>query len=106
MKCVSTDTISDGPIRHGDVLHACAVSGANIVRDARETITNVVGGTMSRYETVVDGTVERAIDLLRERAREKGYDGIVGLRISHPHIREGAIEIVCIGTGYWHEAPL
>ena len=34
MKCVSTDTISDRPIRHGEVLHACAVSGANIVRDA------------------------------------------------------------------------
>ncbi len=103
MKCVSTDTINDGPIRHGGIVHACAVSGANIVRDARESITNVVGGTMSRYETVLDATVERAIEALREKARANGYDGIVGLRISHPHIREGAIEIVAIGTGFWHD---
>ncbi|MGI9422345.1 MAG: YbjQ family protein [Hyphomicrobiaceae bacterium] len=103
MKCVSTDTIAGQSIRHGDIVHSCAVSGANVVRDVREAITNVVGGKMSRYETVLDLTIERAFDTLRSRAAEQGYDGIVGVRVSHPHITDGAIEVVVTGTGFWYE---
>ena len=103
MKCVSTDTIAGHDIRLGDVVHACAVSGANIVRDVREAITNVVGGKMERYETVLDKTIERAFENLRRRAKEQGYDGLVGVRISHPHITDGAIEVVVTATGFWYE---
>lgn len=102
MKLVNTDSLSDGPIRHGEVLHAVAVSGANVVRDVREAITNVVGGQMSRYETVLDQTIERALEALRSRAGEKGYDGVVGVRLSHPQITDGAIEVVVTGTGFWY----
>jgi len=35
-----------------------------------------------------------------ERARDAGYDGVLGIRISHPTITGGAIEVVVAGTGF------
>ncbi len=100
MLLVTTETL-DEPVRHGEMLHACAVSGANIIRDMREAITNTIGGEMTRYESLLDKTINRALANLAERAREKGYDGVLAVRISHPTITQGAIEVVVAGTGYW-----
>ena len=100
MRLVTTDTISDQPIRHGELVYATAVSGANIFRDVREAITNTIGGQMTRYETLLDRTIARALEALAERAREKGYDGVLAIRISHPEITDGAIEVVVCGTGF------
>lgn len=101
---VTTDTLGATPFRQGTVLHACAVSGANILRDMREAVTNTLGGKMLRYEKLLDQTIDRAIDSLEDRAVAAGYNAIVGLRISHPVITDGAIEIVAVGTGVWFEA--
>ena len=30
----------------------------------------------------------------------KGYDGVLGIRIAHPYITSGAIEVVVAGTGF------
>lgn len=103
MRLVTTETISEGPIRHGEALFACAVSGANIIRDMREAITNTIGGQMSRYEALLDKTITRALDQLTERAREKGYDGVLAVRVSHPVITNGAVEVVVFGTGFWFD---
>jgi uncharacterized protein YbjQ (UPF0145 family) len=100
IRLVTTDTLSDGPICHGDVVYAMAISGANIVRDMREAITNTLGGNMTRYEALVDQTMQRALDLLEERARAKGYDGVLAIRFSHPVITDGAVEVVVAGTGF------
>ncbi|MEM7747188.1 MAG: heavy metal-binding domain-containing protein [Pseudomonadota bacterium] len=103
MKCTSVETLGSQPIKHGELVHACAVSGANVVRDMREVITNVVGGKMKRYEAVLDQTIERAVENLKGKATEAGYDGVIGVRISHPNITDGAIEVVVVGTGFWYE---
>lgn len=100
---VTTDTLGATPIRHGAVIHATAVSGANILRDLREAVTNTLGGKMLRYEKLLNATIERALDTLESRALDAGYHAVVGLRISHPVITDGAIEIVAIGTGVWIE---
>ena len=100
MRLVTTDTISDRPVRHGEMLYACAVSGANILRDVREAITNTFGGQMTRYESLLDKTIARALEELAERARAKGYDGVLAVRISHPVITDGAVEVVVAGTGF------
>ena len=103
---VTTDTLGTTPIRHGTTVHATAVSGANVLRDLREAVTNTLGGKMLRYEKLLNLTIERALDTLEERALAAGYDAVVALRISHPVITDGAVEIVAIGTGVWlDEAP-
>lgn len=100
MRLLTSDSVSDRPIEKGDIVYACAVSGANIVRDMREAIVNTIGGHMTRYEALLDETIARALDTLSERAREKGYDGVLDVRLSHPMITNGAIEVVVAGTGF------
>ena len=100
MRLLTSENVGDEPIERGELVYACAVAGANILRDMREAITNTLGGNMIRYEALLDKTIARALDALAERARAQGYDGVLGIRISHPHITDGAIEVVVSGTGY------
>ena len=100
MRLLTTDAVPDRPIEQGEIVYACAVSGANVLRDMREAIVNTIGGHMTRYEALLDQTIARALDVLSERARAKGYDGVLGIRISHPTITSGAIEVVVAGTGF------
>ena len=99
MHLVTSETI-DRPIEHGEIIYAVAVSGANILRDMREAVVNTIGGHMTRYEALLDQTIARALDGLSVRAREKGYDGVLGIRVTHPYITNGAIEVVVTGTGF------
>lgn len=100
MRIVTTETITDGPVRHGEIVYACAVSGANVLRDMREAITNTLGGRMTRYESLLDATITRALGALAERAAAQGYDGVLGVKVSHPVITDGAVEVVVTGTGF------
>jgi uncharacterized protein YbjQ (UPF0145 family) len=99
MLLVTSESV-DRPIQRGEIVYAVAVSGANILRDMREAIVNTVGGHMTRYEALLDETIARALQTLSERAATKGYDGVVGIRITHPYITNGAIEVVATGTGF------
>jgi uncharacterized protein YbjQ (UPF0145 family) len=105
MRLVTTETISDGPVREGQAIFACAVSGANVLRDMREAITNTIGGSMKRYEALVDETIARGLATLAERAGQQGYDGVLAVRISHPVITQGAVTVVVSGTGFWFHRP-
>jgi len=104
MRLANTETI-DEPVARGDLVYACAVSGANVLRDMREAITNTIGGNMTRYETLLDRTIARALDQLAERAKAQGYDGVLGIRVSHPTITSGAVEVVVCGTGFKYAGP-
>ena len=103
MRLVTAETIPDRPIEQGEMVYACAVSGANILRDMREAVVNTIGGHMTKYEALLDTTIARALEVLSERAREQGYDGVLGIRISHPTITSGAIEVVVAGTGFRYQ---
>ena len=105
MRLVTSDTVPDRPIEQGEMVYACAVSGANILRDMREAVINTIGGHMTKYEALLDQTIARALGVLSERAREQGYDGVLGIRISHPTITSGAIEVVVAGTGFRFRGP-
>ena len=100
MRLVNCENLGDEPIQRGDLVYACAVSGANILRDMREAITNTLGGNMVRYEALLDKTIARALEELSARAEAQGYDGVLNIRISHPAITDGALEVVVSGTGY------
>jgi uncharacterized protein YbjQ (UPF0145 family) len=104
MRLVTTDYVDDAEIITGEVVFAVAVSGANIVRDMREAIVNTIGGHMTRYENLLDQTIARALEALKARAAAQGYDGVVGVRLSHPMITNGAVEVVATGTGFRYAA--
>jgi uncharacterized protein YbjQ (UPF0145 family) len=99
MHLLTTETV-DRPVERGEIIYAVAVSGANILRDMREAVVNTLGGHMTKYEALLDKTIARALDGLSVRAREKGYDGVLGIRVTHPYITNGAVEVVVTGTGF------
>jgi uncharacterized protein YbjQ (UPF0145 family) len=100
MALFTVDRLTGCEIQEGELIWSCAVNAANILRDVREMITNTFGGRMNRYERVIEQTVQRALDQLEEAAKEKGYDGCLGVRISHPTIVHGGVEVVAYGTGF------
>jgi uncharacterized protein YbjQ (UPF0145 family) len=99
MRLLTSESI-DEPIERGEMVYAVAISGANILRDMREAVVNTIGGHMTKYEALLDQTIARALDGLAERARAKGYDGVLGVRIAHPTITNGAIAVTVTGTGF------
>jgi uncharacterized protein YbjQ (UPF0145 family) len=105
MLLVTTETVGDARVRHGRLVFASAVAGANIIRDMREAVTNYVGGNMTRYEYILDKTIERCFEKLSEKARAEGYDGVLAIRVSHPMITTGALEVVAVGTGFNYVDP-
>ena len=82
MRLVTSETVPDRPIEQGEMVYACAVSGANILRDMREAVINTIGGHMTKYEALLDQTIARALDVLSERARRAG----LRRRARHPHL--------------------
>jgi uncharacterized protein YbjQ (UPF0145 family) len=105
VRLLTSESTDDRPIDKGELVYACAISGANIVRDLREAVINTIGGHMTKYEALLDKTIARALQTLAERAAAQGYDGVVGVRISHPYITSGAIEVVVAGTGFRYARP-
>jgi uncharacterized protein YbjQ (UPF0145 family) len=101
MKLLTTESTGDGrPVQFGGIVTATAIAGANVLRDMREAITNTLGGRMSRYETLVDSTMTRALEALAAKASAEGYDGVVGIRVTHPVITDGAVTVALTGTGF------
>lgn len=100
MRLVTTETLPGAAIEQGDLIFAVGVSGANILRDMREAITNTIGGQMTRYEALLEQTIARVLESLAEKAEAQGYDGVLAVRLSHPVITDGAVEVVATGTGF------
>ncbi len=94
------ESFSEKKITEGELISVTAVEAANIVKDIRERITNTFGGQMKQYEKLIDTAIDRALKRLDEKAKEKGYDGVVGVRLSHPSLVDGGVEVVAYGTGF------
>ena len=100
MQLYTVESLSGRRIKEGELLHASSVLAANILRDVREAITNAIGGKMLRYQRLLDRVTAEALDILKERANEKGYDGIIAVRISNPFMIQGSAAITVYGTGF------
>jgi uncharacterized protein YbjQ (UPF0145 family) len=100
MQLYTVESLSGRRIKEGELIYASTVLAANLLRDAREAITNALGGKMLRYERLLDRVTAQAIDILKARAVEKGYDGIVAVRISNPFMIQGSAAVTVYGTGF------
>ncbi len=100
MQLYTVESLSRHRIREGELIHASAVLAANLLRDIREAITNAIGGNMRRYEGVLERVTAQALDRLKEKAAMKGYDGVVGVRITNPFLVQGSAGITVYGTGF------
>jgi uncharacterized protein YbjQ (UPF0145 family) len=90
----------DRAMETGELLTAVVVMAANVVRDIRENIRNLVGGRMTHYERLVNQAIEAALADLQRKASERGYDGVIGVKIAHPTVVDGGVEVVVYGNGF------
>ncbi len=44
--------------------------------------------------------VEQALTDFEAKAAERGYDGMLGVEISHPTVVDGGVEVVVYGNGF------
>ena len=73
---------------------------ANVVKDIRENIRNLVGGRMAHYEVLIEQAIDAALVELEDRAKARGYDGVIGVKISHPQVVDGGVEVIVYGNGF------
>ena len=94
------DSHPSAEIELGELLTVVHVAAANVVKDIRENIRNLVGGRMTHYETLIRDAVNGALRELDEQALAKGYDGAIGVRIANPVVVEGGVEVVVYGNAF------
>ena len=87
-------------VQLGELLVSVAVSAANVVKDMHQNLRNLMGGPMVHYERLIEEAVARALSQLEKRAFDGGYDGVVGVKISHPSVVEGGVEVIVYGNGF------
>jgi uncharacterized protein YbjQ (UPF0145 family) len=84
----------------GELLTVVVVAAANVIKDIRENIRNLIGGRMNHYEKMIEEAVNQALQDLDHKAKERGYDGVIGVKITNPTVVEGAIEVIVYGNGF------
>lgn len=100
MNLIALDQPHNTEIEVGELLVVVVVHAANIVRDVRENIRNLVGGRMSHYESLIEKAIEQGLTDLEDKASAKGYDGVLGVKFSHPVVVDGGVEVILYGNGY------
>ena len=104
MKLTALEQLHHPDVEVGELLVVVVVYAANIVRDVRENIRNLVGGRMSHYESLIEKAIEQGLSDLEEKAAARGYDGVVGIKFSHPLVVDGGVELIIYGNGYRNSA--
>ncbi len=84
----------------GELLVVVHVHAANVVRDLQENLRNLMGGRLGHYERLIQEAVEAALVELAEKARTRGYHGVAGVKIAHPNVVEGGVEVIVYGNGF------
>ena len=97
---MTTLTSPGKPHETGEMVHASHVLAVNVVKDLREMMTNLIGGSMRRYETLLEEAIGEVKRRFCEELRAQGYDGAVGVRIAHPQVVGGGAELIIYGTGF------
>ncbi len=100
MKLIALDQPHRSDVEVGELLFVVVVYAANIVRDVRENIRNLVGGRMTHYEALIEKAIEQGLADLEQKAADRGYDGVLGVKFSHPLVVDGGVEVILYGNGY------
>ena len=72
--------------------------GANIVRDLFASVRDVVGGRAGAYENKLKEARDIAMDEMKELARQKGANAIVGVDVDYKVVRDGMLMVAVSGT--------
>lgn len=95
---ISLDHSYDPNLEIGELITVVVIRAANVVNDIRENIKNLTGGRMVHYERLISMALEDALQELEKKAIDKGYDGVIGVKIANPFVVEGGVEVIVYGN--------
>ncbi|PHA01517.1 hypothetical protein COE51_04265 [Bacillus pseudomycoides] len=99
MIVTTTSTIQGKEIEeYIDIVNGEAIMGANIVRDLFASVRDVVGGRSGAYESKLKEARDIAMDEMRNLAKQKGANAIVGIDVDYEVVREGMLMVAVSGT--------
>ena len=75
-----------------------AIMGANIVRDIFASITDIVGGRSSAYETKLAHARQVAMNEMERNAADLGANAVIGVDLDYEVVREGMLMVTVSGT--------
>lgn len=87
-------------IKEESIICGAFVFSINALKDIRAKIQNLYGGDLHDYSHMIEKTTKSAIEKLKHKAINQGWDGIHSLEIATPSVTDRAAEIVLIGTAY------
>ena len=63
-----------------------ALLGANLYKDLFSGVRDVVGGRTTKYEQELTAARELALESMKEKAKEKGANAIIGTRVAYHNL--------------------
>ncbi|MGG4048602.1 MULTISPECIES: YbjQ family protein [Paenibacillus] len=99
MIMTTTSTIEGSPIRqYLGIATGEVIMGANVFRDFKASISDLVGGRSRAYEGKLQEARDAAFAEMTQKASRMGANGIVGVDIDYEVIREGMLMVAVSGT--------
>lgn len=85
-------------VSYSGIVAGEAIMGANIVRDIFASITDIVGGRSSAYESKLIKAREIAIQEMKDKASDLSANAVVGVDLDYEVIRDGMLMVTASGT--------
>lgn len=85
-------------VEYKGIVFGEVVAGANIVRDFFASITDIIGGRSSTYESKIGASREDALRELEENARKIGANAVVGVSFDYSTLGTKSMFVV-VATG-------
>ncbi|AIQ15891.1 MULTISPECIES: YbjQ family protein [Paenibacillus] len=99
MIITTTSTIEGSPIRqYLGIATGEVIIGANVFRDFKASITDLVGGRSGAYEGKLQEARDTAFAEMTQKASGMGANTIVGVDIDYEVIRDGMLMVAVSGT--------
>jgi len=101
MLCVTTNSI-DGRvvIAHLGIVAGEVIFGANFLKDFLSDLSDALGGRNSAYEQVFQDARAKALEIIKEKAKSMGANGILGVSFDYTIMgaQNGMIMVAATGT--------
>jgi len=80
------------------MVRGSSVRARPATEDFSALLTNIVGGEMDEYTKLLAESREQALDRMKEEARARGANAVIGVRYTSAEITIGAAEVLAYGT--------
>ena len=84
--------------RNLGVVRGIMVRSRSIFGTIGGSLQTLVGGNISLFTSLCERTRAEAFDLMLQHARERGANGVVGIRYDATEVMNGVTEVLCYGT--------